>query len=85
MRHEDEVSDKTKESFIKTPEKSHMKHTTRSYLRDPNLEHAAGDYEPIQEDSRFHASVDQERTAGKSSKERKSIQKIQNNNIVLRK
>ncbi|KAA0966835.1 hypothetical protein FQ087_11620 [Sporosarcina sp. ANT_H38] len=74
MRHEDDILDKTKESFLKAPEKPHTKHNTRSCFHDPNLDHAAGDYEPIQEDSRFHAS-DQERTAGKSNKERRFMQK----------
>lgn len=78
MKHEDDISDNTNESFLETQEKAHdwltstpadKKQTARSYIPDPNLGHAAGDYEPLREDSRFHNSEDPQRTTGKFNKE----------------
>ncbi|MEK5071531.1 hypothetical protein [Sporosarcina sp. FSL K6-1508] len=71
MKHEDDFSEDTKETFLETQEKAghwvgneqiEKKITGRSYIRDPFLDPAAGDYEPIQEDSRFHVSEDRERS-----------------------
>ncbi len=84
MKHEDDISDNTNESFLDTPEKAHdwltstpadKKHAARNYIPDPNLGHAAGDYEPLKEDSRFHTSEDPHRTTGKFNKERGFSQK----------
>ncbi|MBO0588869.1 hypothetical protein [Sporosarcina sp. E16_8] len=89
MKHEDDISDNTKESFLDAQEKAHgwlgnektdKKFPARNYTRNPSLDHAAGDYEPIQENSRFHLSEDQERTAGKSSKESRFTQNKFNDN-----
>jgi hypothetical protein len=80
VKREDNIWDNTKENFLETQEKTHSwlgneqikkKHADRSYTRDPYLGHAAGDYEPINENSRFHVSEDPKRTVDKSSKEKK--------------
>lgn len=84
VKHEDDISDNTNESFLETQEKAHdwltstptdKKHTARSYIPDPYLGHAAGDYEPLNEDSRFHTSEDSHQTSGKFNKERGFSQK----------
>ncbi|MBO0603602.1 hypothetical protein I2483_18215 [Sporosarcina sp. E16_3] len=91
VKHEDDISDNTNESFVDTPEKSpdwltstptDKKHTARSYVPDPHLGHAAGDYEPLKEDSRFHTSVDPHQTTGKFNKERGFSQKKQDELIA---
>ncbi len=44
-------------------EQIEKKSTSRSFTRDPNLGHAAGDYEPLQEGNRFRQSDSLERIA----------------------
>jgi hypothetical protein len=84
VKREDDSSDNTKENFPEAQEKSNgslgnklntKKQSNRCTIRDPYLGHAAGDYEPIQEDSRFHVSEDPERIVGKPSKERRFMQR----------
>lgn len=84
MKHEDDISDNTQESFLDAQEKAHgwlgnrkndKKYSARNYIRNPNLDHAAGDYEPLKEDSRFHNSEDPHRTTEKFNKERGFSQK----------
>jgi hypothetical protein len=78
VKHEDDFSENTKETFLETQEKAgswsdneqiEKKNTGKSYTHDPYLGHAAGDYEPIGEDSRFHISDDSERITDASGKE----------------
>ena len=55
MKHEDDISDNTKQPFLEAKrntcwlgnEQIEKKYTARSYIRDPYLDHAAGDYEPL--------------------------------------
>ena len=84
MKHEDDISDNTQESFLEAQEKAHgwlgneksdKKYSARNNIRNPDLDHAAGDYEPLKEDSRFHISEDLHRTTGKFNKERGFSQK----------
>ena len=79
MKHEDDISDNTQESFLEAQEKAHgwlgnekteKKYSAKNYIPNPHLDHAAGDYEPLKEDSRFHNSEDPHRTTGKFNKER---------------
>jgi len=78
VKHEDDNLNNTQESFLEAQEKPHdwlgnekneQKYSARNNIRDPYLDHAAGDYEPLIEDSRFHTSEDTRRTTGKSNKE----------------
>lgn len=84
MKHGDDISDNTQESFLEAQEKAHdllgnekndRKYSAKKYIPDPDLDHAAGDYEPLKEDSRFHTSEDPHRTTGKFNKERGFYQK----------
>ena len=84
MKHEDDISDNTQESFLDAQEKAHdllgnekndQKNSARNYIRNPHLDHAAGDYEPLEKDSRFHTSEDPHRTTGKFNNERGFSQK----------
>ncbi|MEK4711685.1 hypothetical protein [Sporosarcina sp. FSL K6-5500] len=84
MKHEDDISDNTQESFLEAQEKAHgwlgnekidKKYSAKNYIHNPYLDHAAGDYEPLKEDSRFHNSEDPHRTTGKFNKERGFSQK----------
>ncbi|NYF23875.1 hypothetical protein [Sporosarcina sp. JAI121] len=49
-------------------EQLEKKNTGRSFIRDPYLGHAAGDYEPLEKDSRFHRSDDLEPIANEERK-----------------
>jgi len=84
VKHGDNISDNTRESFLEAQEKAHdllgnekndRKYSAKNYIPDPDLDHAAGDYEPLKEDSRFHTSEDPHRTTGKFNKERGFSQK----------
>jgi len=78
VKHEDDNLDNIQESFLEAQEKSHdwlgnekneQKYSARNNIRDPHLDHAAGDYEPLTADSRFRSSEDERRTTGKPNKE----------------
>lgn len=79
VKHEEDILDNTNDSFVDTPENAHdwltstptdKKYAARVYISDPYLGHAAGDYEPLKEDSRFHTSDEPHRTTGKFNKVR---------------
>ena len=59
MKHEEDLSDNLKQPFHENEnnwlgnDQIEKKNTGRSFTRDPYLDHAAGDYEPLQEDSRY--------------------------------
>ena len=59
MKHEDDLSDNLKHPSYENGngwlDNDHIekKNSGRSFIRDPYLDHAAGDYEPLQDDSRY--------------------------------
>ena len=80
VKYEDDMSDSMQESFFEvhdwlTGKPTDQKHSTKSYIPDPYLGHAAGDYEPLNENSRFHPSADPHRTTRKFNKVRGFSQK----------
>ena len=79
MKHEDDLSDNLKQPFDENENKwsdnnqIEKKNTGRSYTRDPYLDHAAGDYEPLQDDSRYRHTDNVEQI----SKERIKVSSLQ--------
>ena len=59
MKHEDDLSDNLKHPSHENGndwsgnDQIEKKNSGRSFIRDPYLDHAAGDYEPLQDDSRY--------------------------------
>jgi hypothetical protein len=74
MKHEDDLSDNLKQPFQENDnswfgnEQIEKKNTGRSFTRDPYLNHAAGDYEPLQEDSRYRQTDNLEQFTGEQKK-----------------
>jgi len=79
MKHEDDLSDNLKQPFHENENNRldnnqiEKKNTGRSFTRDPYLDHAAGDYEPLQEDSRHRHTDNSE----KLPKERIKVSSLQ--------
>jgi hypothetical protein len=80
VKYEDDISDSMQESFFEvhdwlTSKLTDQKNSTKSYIPDPYLGHAAGDYEPLNENSRFHQSAHPHRTTRNFNKVRGFSQK----------